>query len=939
MSGEGTPVINNLEDAIDCFFVGKQCCEELKGQIAQLRGAVNEANARAAAALLVANQKIDKGERPAIVRDAVVVAEQRLNPPIQQAQGTANNALNQAFLAFGIAVTVQGALAGVIARVGALAAQLAALAAQLAGVLARIGLLFTRVQAIGAALAALAALVGTLLWLTGAVESLQQRVGGLFLRINNVERVAQTALRIGVGASESAAEAQRRADAAYEFANEALRRSNNAIAKADEAISKANQAIRNSEEAINKANQAVLEANFATMKAVFAVAAANTALKEAEQASVDAAAARTEANQAMQQAQAARQEALAASKLATAASGKADQAITEANRASLLASLASEKANRAVEQANQAIQKANQALAGLPPLENRIDQTQGEVENLGTNARNGDITKSWNPRVWEPAITPANQYTQRLVQPLEVGLNNFERSYRENMEGIRQFQGRVNNFEQSYNQNLAGIRNFQGRIDNFEDAIERNRQGIQNMQAGAANPANINNAVEQSVRNQVGNLPENIRALPNRVANLEATGAQANDRITNLENVNANTQTRINNQERVNEQSNQILQNIQSQTNNLPTAVATVIAATLPPVLAANQPLRTAITSAAATANCQTAQPGGCVGSQLQNINQNVNNANIANTAGTAGLATGLSAISAQITALTTTVTSSFAALTTIVTGIAASIATVLTRLGAPIAGGLSGGITRLSSFLGVDRILNLLNFLATVHNAAMLTNDLKRTLLTALSSVGNATGLLENSEGEGVDLNKVANQGLEMLMIKLFGAELWANIELTWKKYNKIYQAGANAMNATASMLNSLSDGVELIAERTGKIGNGLRAGGLVFENAYQWFSEKINVRNSKFLSYRSTVGQTTEFLNAINEIAETVVEGQEGYKEAVKATEEFYKQVKAAEKNPQPDNAVVKKEVEENKKLATKDPTGEKEKGLLSFLTDPQE
>jgi hypothetical protein len=76
-------------------------------------------------------------------------------------------------------------------------------------------------------------------------------------------------------------------------------------------------------------------------------------------------------------------------------------------------------------------------------------------------------------------------------------------------------------------------------------------------------------------------------------------------------------------------------------------------------------------------------------------------------------------------------------------------------KLGAQMPGGLSAGFGRLSNFLGIDRILNVLNLLAILHNGFMLSNQLKVTLLEVLSSVGNATGLLQSAENENIDLNE----------------------------------------------------------------------------------------------------------------------------------------------------------------------------------------
>lgn len=257
-------------------------------------------------------------------------------------------------------------------------------------------------------------------------------------------------------------------------------------------------------------------------------------------------------------------------------------------------------------------------------------------------------------------------------------------------------------------------------------------------------------------------------------------------------------------------------------------------------------------------------------------------------------------------------------------------------KLGAKIPNGLSGGLGRLSKFLGVDRIFNILNFLAILHNASMLSASLKITLLETLSSVGNATGLLQTSEGDNVDLNQVFNQGVESLVVSLIGAEAWASMKLNWRKYSSIYRAGTNSLSHIGNMFSSIGNGIETIGENTGKIGNAIRAAGLVRENAYNFMAERMNVHTNKFMTFQTKVGNTIEVLEVINEIAENTIEGQEAYTEAVKATAEFKKQLEEAEKNPGIDNKVVKAEAEKIKQNLVKDPTGEDEEGLLSFLTD---
>lgn len=311
-----------------------------------------------------------------------------------------------------------------------------------------------------------------------------------------------------------------------------------------------------------------------------------------------------------------------------------------------------------------------------------------------------------------------------------------------------------------------------------------------------------------------------------------------------------------------------------------------------------------------ANAVCQTTQPGGCSASLANDtanrINQNTNNALeriLNNTSNLANL--GLLPI-------------------------------INNKLGAQVPGGLSGFLGRLSKSLGIDRALNLIGIAANLHNAMMLSANLKVTLLEMLSSVGNATGLLQTSENENVDLNAVFNKGIETFLISILGVESYAGLKVGLRKYNAIYQSAANSLNAVSSMFNSLGNVVEQGAEYTGKVGNALKGAGMVAENAYQWMSEKFDAKSSKFIKFQSTVGDVTQVLETINEIAESVVEGQQAATEFQKANTDFIKAVEDAKKNPGIENKAVKEEAAKAKENATKDPTGELEEGLLSFLTD---
>ncbi len=327
-----------------------------------------------------------------------------------------------------------------------------------------------------------------------------------------------------------------------------------------------------------------------------------------------------------------------------------------------------------------------------------------------------------------------------------------------------------------------------------------------------------------------------------------------------------------------------------------------------------------ALQTAAASGTCQTLQPGGCM-FPLANNARNAANNSANNSAAISGIMAFLQGIQ-----------------TLFLIPIKAGVELVNSKLGPLMSGvgGIGGFLGRLSKSLGIDRALNLIAIAANLHNAMMLSANLKVTLLEMLSSVGNATGLLETSEHENVDLNQVFNAGIEAVLIKIVGVDSYAGLKVGLRKYNAIYQAASNSLNAVSSMFNSIGNVIEQGAENTGRIGNALKGAGAVSEKAYQWMAEKFDAKSNKFIQFQSKIGEVTQFLETVNEIAETVVEGQQAATEFQKANTEFIKAVQDAKKVDGIENKAVQVEADKAKENAVKDPTGEIETGLLSFLTN---
>lgn len=56
--------------------------------------------------------------------------------------------------------------------------------------------------------------------------------------------------------------------------------------------------------------------------------------------------------------------------------------------------------------------------------------------------------------------------------------------------------------------------------------------------------------------------------------------------------------------------------------------------------------------------------------------------------------------------------------------------------------------------------------------------------------------------------------------------------------KVNRIYQATTNVLDSFSNLSQTILQASELIAAYTGKIGNALKKGGVILENAYAWMN-----------------------------------------------------------------------------------------------------
>lgn len=308
----------------------------------------------------------------------------------------------------------------------------------------------------------------------------------------------------------------------------------------------------------------------------------------------------------------------------------------------------------------------------------------------------------------------------------------------------------------------------------------------------------------------------------------------------------------------------------------------------LPALAARREPLTYEQTVQAANAGvCRSTQPGGCMNKALNDTGNGINN----NTNG---------GVNKILEALNTGANAAQLALLKVIDN----------KLGPQIPNGglsnfLQGFFTKFIKFtqwLHLDRILIVLTWLNTLHNAYMLSSALGETLFSIVDNV--AKIFFKDDDGNNIDTRSIIGTTIDDFAKSVFGVEEWNGIKTTWKKWNRIYQTGANIANTVRSMIDSTRNISEFIAENTGRIGNALKKFGVVGERAYNWMPENVNSRSI----WVQRLENLQNAASGIEMVTSEVVSIQDNLKELTDQKKEFEKSIEDLEPKERKDNKPIK-------------------------------
>ena len=209
-------------------------------------------------------------------------------------------------------------------------------------------------------------------------------------------------------------------------------------------------------------------------------------------------------------------------------------------------------------------------------------------------------------------------------------------------------------------------------------------------------------------------------------------------------------------------------------------------------------------------------------------------------------------------------------------------------KLGDQVEGGVTGKLKRITKWMQSDRVLNTVAAIGTIHNAYMLSSSLADTFFGVLDNIFQI--FFKDEEGVDIDTRSIIGNSLDGLFKNIFGVSTWTGIKKEWKRWNRIYQAGANIINSVRSMIDSTRNITEFIAENTGKIGNALKKFAVIPPDAFNWMPERVDARsvwvrrledlNEAAEGIEMVTGEVLQITENVNEIRQQVNEFDRGIK-----------------------------------------------------------
>ena len=300
----------------------------------------------------------------------------------------------------------------------------------------------------------------------------------------------------------------------------------------------------------------------------------------------------------------------------------------------------------------------------------------------------------------------------------------------------------------------------------------------------------------------------------------------------------------------------------------------------------ANNTSPDALRNAAEAGACRTTQPGGCTSNLINNAVGNINQ----NTNGRIdGLNTANGLANAEQLRLLNVLDN---------------------KLGAQIPNlGIGGKLTNFVNWSVVDRAINLVSLMASLHNVFMLSNAVKETFFDVLDNLlgagfNIAPKIFGTSDGSAIDAREYFGNATDSFFSGLFGKTEWVAIKAQWKAYNTIYQSATNIYENLRQIHSETQELCNQARNYVSELGNALQDEGMISEDNWNYKDPNKRVKSKSFAKLEriasglETLQNTLEALeqvtSSVREITDTANEIKENFEAIDKAISDANKAAK---------------------------------------------
>jgi len=335
------------------------------------------------------------------------------------------------------------------------------------------------------------------------------------------------------------------------------------------------------------------------------------------------------------------------------------------------------------------------------------------------------------------------------------------------------------------------------------------------------------------------------------------------------------------------------LTGMEVQLTALAASIATLLAKPLSPAspIDLNSP---EFTNAVATGACKTTQPGGCMRKEFDksnDINQNNSTKLDRIDAAMQGLdLIGVAELNKKVDKIDIKLGDQIPN-----GGISGKLGEIFNKF-AEVTDLIKDKFDKLWKASGLDRVLAMLTFAASVHNAAMLSRDLAETLIETLESVLRAVqgwmpDFLKTPEGEGLDLQEFFGDKIEELLKSILGADNYSSLKSTWIKSNRILTVGSNMLSSIRGMNSAITDGLEVVGGWVATGFNGLQRDGVVSDKTWPWMDTTPRFKSKQITRFTENLDNLENAASSIQQLAEASIEFTSEANELVQSSIELKK------------------------------------------------